>query len=78
MWYTIVILEEGKRPYPRYPQCEMFVPQKSLNGRHLVTEFFRQIMESKWIHLEEDESQAGTERALAAYLLPLFQVNYFK
>ena len=34
---TIVILEEGTQPYPRCTQCDIFVPQKALNGRNLVT-----------------------------------------
>ena len=29
---TIGILEEGNRLYPRCPQCNIFVPQKSLDG----------------------------------------------
>ena len=28
---TIMILEEGSHPYPRCPQCDMSVPQKTLN-----------------------------------------------
>ena len=36
---TIVILEEGNRPYHRCPKCDMFVSHKALNGRHLATAF---------------------------------------
>ena len=35
----MVILEEGNLPYTRYPKCDMFVLQNSLNGRHLVSAF---------------------------------------
>ena len=35
----IVILEEGNLPYPRCPQCDMFVSHRALIGRHLTTDF---------------------------------------
>ena len=38
---TIVVLKEGNRTYPRYPQCDMFVSHKALNCRHLKTYFYR-------------------------------------
>ena len=47
LWDTIVILEEGNQTYPRFPQCNIFVAQKSLNGRHLVTDFCQRVMERK-------------------------------
>ena len=34
-----VILEEEYRTYPRWPQCDMLVPQKALNGQHTKTVF---------------------------------------
>ena len=34
-----VILEEEYRTYPRWPQCDMLVPQKALNGQHTKTAF---------------------------------------
>ena len=36
---TIVILEEGNRPYPRCPKCKFFVSHEALNGRHLAADF---------------------------------------
>ena len=78
MQYTIVILEEDKKPYPRYPQCNMVVPQKALNGQHLATAFCRLGMERKWRQLAEDESWVGTERALTAYGVPLSQSTSLK
>ena len=33
----IVILEEGKPPHPRYPECNTFVPWVAQNQRHLAT-----------------------------------------
>ena len=34
---TVVILEEGNFPHPRYARCDMLVPWQELNGRHLGT-----------------------------------------
>ena len=36
---AILILEEGNRTYPSFPQCDIFVSQNSLNGRHIKTAF---------------------------------------
>ena len=36
MRYTIVILEEGNRIHPRFPEYYMFVPWAALNRSHLV------------------------------------------
>ena len=78
MWDAIVILEESNRPYPRCPQCGMFVPQKALNCRHLATALCRQGMDRKWRSLAEEEAREGTVRALTAYGVPLYQVTSFK
>ena len=48
---TIVILEESNRPYPKCPQCDIFVSQKDLNGRHLMTAFCRRGSEGKHFKL---------------------------
>ena len=56
----------------------MFLPQKSLNGRQLVTAFFRRGVERKWNSLAEEKARAGTERTLADYRAPLSQVTSFK
>ena len=34
---TVVMLEEGNLPHPRCPRCDLQVPRKALNGRHLGT-----------------------------------------
>ena len=75
---TVLILEEGNRPYPRCSQCDMFVVQKALNGRHLTTDFCRWGMERKWCCLAEEGTWLGTETALTAYGLPFPQVASFK
>ena len=35
---TMVILEEGNLPHPRFPLCGMLVPWKDLNGTHRRTD----------------------------------------
>ena len=55
--YVIMILEEDNCPYPRCPQRDMFVPQKTLNGWHLETSLCRRGMEMKWCHLVEEEAR---------------------
>ena len=75
---TIIILDEGDRPCPRCPQCEIFVPQKDLNGRHLAIDFCRRGMKRKWRRLAEEEALEGAERELTAYGVPLYQVTSFK
>ena len=37
--YTIVILEEGNRPYPRCPQYDMFMSHYALNVRQIIMDF---------------------------------------
>ena len=34
---TVLMLEKGNLPHPRCPRCDMRVPRKALNGRHLGT-----------------------------------------
>ena len=75
---AVVILDKGNCPYPMCPQCDMFVPQKALNGRHLTTALYRQGMERNWSRLAEEEEQEGTERALTSYGVYLSQVTSFK
>ena len=74
----ILILEEVNQHYPRCLQCDMFVPQKALNGRNLATDFCQRGMEIKWRQLMEKEARARTERPITAYGAPLPQVTYFK
>ena len=56
----IVILEEGNRLYPRCPQCDMFVPQKALNGQNIATAFYIQLMYMNWRRLAEEEAREVT------------------
>ena len=34
---TVVVLDEGKSPHPWCARCDMQVPQRALNRRHLET-----------------------------------------
>ena len=71
-------MEKGNLPYPRFLQCDMFVPQNSLNGRHLETALCRRGMEREWRLLTEEDAQEGTEMALTVYRVPFYQVTSFK
>ena len=71
-------MEEYNCPYPRCTQCDMFVPQKELNGRHLATELCMRGMDSKWCRLAEEKAWEGAERAITAYGSPLSQITSFK
>ena len=55
----------------------MFVTQKALNGRNLVTAVCQRVMYMKWCRLTEEEAQVGAERALTSYGVTLSQVNSF-
>ena len=37
IWDTVIILEEVNLPHPWYTRCDVLVPCKDLNGRHLTT-----------------------------------------
>ena len=73
-----LILEEGNGTYPRWPQCDMFVSQKSPKGQHLATDFFRRGEKRKWRTLAEEEAWAVTQMALTAYWDPLSPSTSFK
>ena len=75
---TMVILEEGNRPYLQWDQCGMFVSHKALNVRHMTTEFCWQGAERKWCCLAEEEARAGAETLITAYEIPLSPITSFK
>ena len=37
VWDTVIILEEGNLPHPWFPLCNMLVPWRDMNERHLAT-----------------------------------------
>ena len=61
---TVVMLEEGNLPLPR---CDLQVPRKALNGRHLGTlQCKKGEEERKRRRLAETETQENSERAVHA------------
>ena len=74
---TVVILEEGNVPLPRYPRCDLQVSRKALNGRHLGTSQCRTGTERKHRRLAEAEIRVTTERVFHAYGLQMRAVTEF-
>ena len=68
---TVVVLEEGNLPHPRFPLCDILVPWKSLNGEHKCTAQCTQGAEWKRRQLAEEEEREVTARAFSAYGRPL-------
>ena len=75
---TIVIMEKENLPYPRCPNCDMFVLHKALNSRHLTTAFFRQEEERKRLRLVKEEARSGSEVEITSYGIFLVPITYFK
>ena len=64
---TVVMLEEGKLPHPWCPWCDLQVPRKALNGRHLGTTQCKKGAERKRRRLAEKETRENSEREFHAY-----------
>ena len=75
---TVVILEEGNPPHPQCPQCDMLVPWRTLNGRHLNTAQCSRGAERNRRRLAEEELRERSERAFQAYGEPLVNVTTFR
>ena len=73
-----MILEEGNRPYPRFPKYCMLISQWSLNGRHASTSLWKRDEEREMRRLEEDEADVRAAIALTTYGFPLMEVFSFK
>ena len=58
-------------PHPWCPQCNILVPWRALNKRHLATSQFSKGEERNQRRLAEKELQESTEMALQAYGKPL-------
>ena len=78
VWDTIVMVGEGNRPYHQCPKCDMSVLHKAPSCRHLFKDFCSSGEERKRRRLTEEEAQAGTERAITAYGIPLALFTSFK
>ena len=75
---TVIILEEGKLPQPRFPLWDMLVPWMDLNGRHITTAQCAKGAERKRRWLSEEDMRKSTERAFKYYGRPLATVTSFK
>ena len=64
---TVVMLEEGHFPHPRCDRCDMQVPRKALNRRHLGTVQCAKGVERKQRRLDKTETRENLERAFSAY-----------
>ena len=60
MWDTVIIVEDGPHPHPRFPFCGMLVPWTSLNYRHPSTAQCAKGEEWKRLRLVTEEDQSGT------------------
>ena len=68
---TVVMLEKGNFPHPRCARCDMQVPRKALNGRHVGTAQCTKGAERKRRQLAETETRENSERAFKAYREPM-------
>ena len=75
---TVLILEEGNLPYPRFPMCIIMVPWWSLNGLHKCTAQCKKGVERKQQRLATEEERAATSREFGAYGRTLEMVPSFK
>ena len=75
---TVVILEEGNLPLPRCPRCDLRVPRRALNGRHLGTAQCKAGAERKLRRLAAAEGAAAAERAFEAYGRKINAVQEFR
>ena len=54
---TVIILEEGNLPHPWFPLCNMLVPRRDMNERHLATAQCARGAERKIRRLAEEEQK---------------------
>ena len=75
---TVMMPEESNLPHPRYPRCDLQVPRKALNGRHLGTLQCKKGAEQKQRRLAETEMRENSERAFHTYRKPMEAVSEFR
>ena len=75
---TVIILEQGDLPHPRCRRCDMLVPWRALNVRHLATAKCVKGVERKRRRLVEEEIRESAERDFQAYGRPFETVTSFK
>ena len=74
---TVVMMEEGNPPHPLCPRCDMQVPRKALNGRHLGTAQCAKGAERKRMRLAKTETRENLDWAFHAYGKPMEAVSEF-
>ena len=74
----VIILEEGNQTHPRCTNCDMFVPWRSLNGRHKSIEMCRSGADKKRRRMAEAEVRDSTEMASEVYGKQIQSVPRFK
>ena len=58
----MIILEEGNLPHSRCPRCDILVPWKALNDRHITTAQCAKGAERNRCTVAEEEMQERAER----------------
>ena len=74
----MVMMEEGNLPLPRCPRCDLQVPRKALNGRHLGTLQCNKGAERKRRRLAETKTRENADRAFHAYGKLMETVSEFR
>ena len=64
---TVMMLKEGNFPHLQCPRCDIQVPRKVLNGRHLGTAQCAKGAERKRRRLAKKETRENLERAFHTY-----------
>ena len=75
---TVEMLEEVNLPHPRCPRCNLQVPRKALNGRHLETAQCKKGAERKQIRLTEKEMRENSDQAFHVYGKRMEAVSEFR
>ena len=75
---TVVILEEGKLTHPRCTRCDILLPRRALNDRHLTKAQCARGAERKRRRLAEADLREISERSFEAYGEPLENVTTFQ
>ena len=75
---TVVILEKGNLPHPRYTRCDILVPLRELNDRYPATNQCARGTERKRRRLVEAELRDILERSFEAYRYLLENVTSFR
>ena len=74
---TVVILEEGNIPHPRFIRCNMMFPRWALNGSHPSTAQCARGADCNRQRIAEEELRESSERAFEAYGETLENVTAF-